>query len=100
MKQTVVQARPFASTSNSTDKYIAKYTLEMAQSGPVPPVHTRRQHRPEHHPIDQNNSNVAISAARFGETEWEARDVCFAVMFCLMHWCKSKFNFKLIVHNI
>lgn len=48
----------------------------MAQSAPVPPVHPRR-HRNEHHQIDQNNSAVGppIAAGRFGETEWEARDV-------------------------
>lgn len=43
----------------------------MSQSGPIPPVHARRN-RPE---IIQNNANEAIPAARFGETEWEARDV-------------------------
>lgn len=46
----------------------------MAQSGVVPPVHVRR-YRQEHLPVDQNNSPAAITAARFGETEWEARDV-------------------------
>lgn len=44
----------------------------MSQSIPAPPVHARR-HRPE---ISQNNGAEPISAARFGETEWEARDVC------------------------
>lgn len=45
----------------------------MSQSIPVPPAHLRR-HRPE---INQNNGAEPISAARFGETEWEARDVRF-----------------------
>ncbi|XP_055323883.1 coiled-coil domain-containing protein 102A isoform X2 [Sitodiplosis mosellana] len=36
----------------------------------VPPVHSRRP-RPE---MNQNNANEPITAARFGETEWEARD--------------------------
>lgn len=48
----------------------------MSQSGAVQPVHSRR-HRPE---MNQNNANEPIAAAaaavaRFGETEWEARDV-------------------------
>lgn len=44
----------------------------MSQSGAVPPAHSRR-HRPE---MNQNNANEPITAAaRFGETEWEARDV-------------------------
>lgn len=43
----------------------------MSQSGAVPPVHSRR-HRPE---MNQNNASESITAARFGETEWEARDV-------------------------
>lgn len=43
----------------------------MSQSGAVPPVHPRR-HRPE---MNQNNTSEPITAARFGETEWEARDV-------------------------
>lgn len=51
----------------------------MSQSGAVQPIHSRR-HRPE---MNQNNANEPITAtavARFGETEWEARDVsdCFA----------------------
>lgn len=51
----------------------------MAQSGPVPPAHSRR-HRTEHHSVDTNNGGAGVSAAiaagaRFGETEWEARDV-------------------------
>lgn len=37
----------------------------------VPPVHSRRP-RTE---MNQNNANEPITAARFGETEWEARDV-------------------------
>lgn len=37
----------------------------------VPPVQSRRP-RTE---INQNNANEPTSAARFGETEWEARDV-------------------------
>ncbi|XP_031618406.1 coiled-coil domain-containing protein 102A isoform X3 [Contarinia nasturtii] len=36
----------------------------------VPPVHSRRP-RPE---MNQNNANEPITAARFGETEWEARE--------------------------
>lgn len=46
----------------------------MSQSGAVQPVHSRR-HRPE---MNQNNANEPITTAavaRFGETEWEARDV-------------------------
>lgn len=44
----------------------------MSQSGAVPlPVQSRR-HRPE---MNQNNANEPNTAARFGETEWEARDV-------------------------
>lgn len=52
----------------------------MAQSGPVPPAHTRR-HRTEHHSMDANNGGAGVSSSaiaaggRFGETEWEARDV-------------------------
>lgn len=54
----------------------------MSQGGAVQPVHSRR-HRPE---MNQNNANepittaaAAAAVARFGETEWEARDVsvCF-----------------------
>lgn len=48
----------------------------MSQSGAVQPVHSRR-HRPE---MNQNNANEPITTAavaRFGETEWEARDVSF-----------------------
>lgn len=41
----------------------------MSQSGAVPPVHSRR------HQMNQNNATEPIPAARFGETEWEARDV-------------------------
>lgn len=46
----------------------------MSQSGAVPSVHSRR-HRPE---MNQNNANetpITAAVARFGETEWEARDV-------------------------
>lgn len=48
----------------------------MSQTGAVQPVHSRR-HRPE---MNQNNANepittAAAAVARFGETEWEARDV-------------------------
>lgn len=47
----------------------------MSQSGAAPPVHSRR-HRTE---MNQNNANESplpiTAAARFGETEWEARDV-------------------------
>lgn len=55
----------------------------MAQSGPVPPAHSRR-HRTEHHAIDANNGgggggagvSVAMAAGgRFTDTDWEARDV-------------------------
>lgn len=45
----------------------------------VPPVHSRRP-RPE---MNQNNTNEPITAARFGETEWEARDVRTNVL----EWC-------------
>lgn len=51
----------------------------MSQSGAVPPVHSRR-HRPE---MNQNNANEPITAARFGETEWEARDVRINILHCL-----------------
>lgn len=47
----------------------------MSQSGAVPPVHSRR-HRPEMNP---NTTSEPITAARFGETEWEARDVSLFV---------------------
>lgn len=50
----------------------------MSQSGAVPSVHSRR-HRPE---MNQNNANEPITAARFGETEWEARDVCTSRFLC------------------
>lgn len=50
----------------------------MSQSGAVPSVHSRR-HRPE---MNQNNANEPITAARFGETEWEARDVCTFRCLC------------------
>lgn len=47
----------------------------MSQSAAVQP----RRHRPE---MNQNNANEPIATAtaaapRFGETEWEARDVSF-----------------------
>lgn len=47
----------------------------MSQSGAVQPVQSRR-HRPE---MNQNNTNEPITAVRFGETEWEARDVCVPI---------------------
>lgn len=50
----------------------------MAQSGPAPAVHPRR-HRPEQYQADTNAVNnvpaVIVPAGRYGETEWEARDV-------------------------
>lgn len=56
-----------------------RFLNKMAQSGPVPPAHSRR-HRTEHHSIDANNGSAGVASAiaaggRFGETEWEARDV-------------------------
>lgn len=64
----------------------------MSQTGAVPPVHSRR-HRPE---MNQNATSEPITAPRFGETEWEARDVSslyrmhwvFVFVFCL-HLSKS-----------
>lgn len=50
----------------------------MSQSIPAPPVHHSRRHRPE---INQNNGGEPIAATRFGETEWEARDVCLSPFF-------------------
>lgn len=52
----------------------------------VPPVHSRRP-RPE---MNQNNANEPITAARFGETEWEARDVCTKIHIFINSVCGDK----------
>lgn len=61
----------------------------MAQSGPAPSVHPRR-HRPEHNPTDSNAvnngpSSLVPSGGRYGETEWEARDVNIQNIFLLYY---------------
>lgn len=65
----------------------------MAQSGPVPPAHSRR-HRTEHHSMDVNNVGAGVSSSlaaggRFGDTEWEARDVRLKKA---IHWCAKKYT--------
>lgn len=74
----------------------------MSQSGAVPSVHSRR-HRPE---MNQNNANetpITAAVARFGETEWEARDVCRNFFACLC--CKwiaiylINYHFNFYVHS-
>lgn len=79
----------------------------MSQSGPVQPVHSRR-HRPE---INQNNANEALPATRFGETEWEARDVSAYISFFFIYLLKCRyrcihifmnhpFKFRFHSHNV
>lgn len=53
----------------------------MAQSGPAPAVHPRRQ-RPDSHQIESNNGpgGPPIIPTRFSETDWEARDVSGAMI--------------------
>lgn len=52
----------------------------MAQSSAAPPIQPRRYRVDHHYLVEGNNSSETpnMHSARFGEADWEARDVSFS----------------------